>query len=351
MRWLVAAVSSLLFAIATAASIAATPLPATDIKISFSGDVLTHNSLYLRARTDSGYNFYKQLRRVRPYLQNSIDICHLETPLTRGTPASYPRFATPYQLAKALRQIGFEGCSVVSNHTLDRGVTGISETYAEMRAVGLVTSGTRPSPAITSVGWYRAKAGIEVANLAYTYSFNGLDLQSDETWRANLIDLEQIKQDASAARAAGADVVVISLHWGNEYESAVTTTQREIAEALTASTAIDAVVGHHAHVLQAAEIINNKPVLFGLGNLWAGQGPWADMPQGQFGLIATLQFRITNSETTFISGSQLPTFTRYGSWELAPASKYLGVESLACAAITNANNLTAAALEPSSDCE
>ncbi len=309
------------------------PLPPTDVTISFSGDVLAHNSLYLRARTNDGYNFYKQLRRIRPYLQNSVDICHLETPLTSGSPSSYPRFATPHQLAKGLRQIGFEGCSVVSNHTLDRGVDGINQTLQSMSEVGLKTSGTRLTPSDSAVAWYQPKRNIDIANLAYSYGFNGLQLPTGEAWRANLIDVKQIRRDAAAARAAGAEIVVVSLHWGTEYQSDITSTQRAIATDLTASPNIDAVVGHHAHVIQPAEVINQKPVLYGLGNLWSGQGPWADMPEGQFGVISKLQFRVTSTGVEFVGASHLPTFTQYSSWELTPSFKLVDSVSLSCNSI------------------
>ena len=72
--------------------------------------------------------------------------------------------------------------------------------------------------------------------------------------------------------AAGAEVVVVSLHWGIEGQRAVSDEQRPIADRLTASGVIDLIVGHHAHVVQPIEQVNGTWVVFGLGNQLSGMG-------------------------------------------------------------------------------
>ncbi len=61
-----------------------------------------------------------------------------------------------------------------------------------------------------------------------------------------------------AAKDAGADVVIASLHWGNEYESTPTATQRSMARTLLADPAVDLIVGHHAQVVQPFESVDGK---------------------------------------------------------------------------------------------
>ena len=71
----------------------------------------------------------------------------------------------------------------------------------------------------------------------------------------------------------GARFVIVSLHWGNEGSNDVTSAQRQVAEAVTASGAVDVIVGHHSHVVQPIEQVNGRWVVFGLGNFltaWAG---------------------------------------------------------------------------------
>ncbi len=78
--------------------------------------------------------------------------------------------------------------------------------------------------------------------------------------------------EATQARAQGAEVVIVSLHWGEEGHSEVTPEQRQVAHELTASGVIDLIVGHHAHVVQPIEQVNGRWVVFGLGNQLSGMG-------------------------------------------------------------------------------
>lgn len=112
--------------------------------------------------------------------------------------------------------------------------------------------------------------GVRIALLSYTYGFNGNRTPAGQPYWANLIDTDRILKDAAAARIAGAQVTVVSLHWGEEYRSTVTALQEGIATRLTASKDIDLLIGHHAHVVQPVRRINGKYVLFGLGNSLVG---------------------------------------------------------------------------------
>ncbi|NNE72520.1 MAG: CapA family protein, partial [Acidimicrobiales bacterium] len=118
-----------------------------------------------------------------------------------------------------------------------------------------------------------AAPGVLVAHLSYTYGFNGTDVPADKPWLANKIDTERILEDATGARTAGADFVVVSLHWGLEYQYELTEQQREVAPAVLASPDVDLVIGHHAHVIQPVERIGDEFVAYGLGNFISNQSP------------------------------------------------------------------------------
>jgi len=308
------------------------------VSISFSGDVLAHNSLYWAAQTSDGYDFTPMFRPLTPTLSADINICHLETPLTDAPPTTYPVFSTPIQLATALKTAGFDGCSMASNHSLDQGPSGVVSTLTAMRTAGLKTAGARKSSRGTSIGWYTAPNGLRIAQIAFSYGFNGRRLPQDKWWMVNLIRERDIISAARRARAQGADVVVATLHWGTEYSTSSNSMQRELAAALTASPDIDAVVGHHAHVLQEAEILNGKPVVYGLGNLWSGQGPWKDQPYGQQGAVVTLKFAVSEDATRYIIGTYVPTLTIPGTWQVMDARKVTRATQFtqACSSILNA---------------
>jgi poly-gamma-glutamate capsule biosynthesis protein CapA/YwtB (metallophosphatase superfamily) len=108
-----------------------------------------------------------------------------------------------------------------------------------------------------------------VALLSYTYGFNGYPAPNGETWRSNPIDPARIERDALRARRRGADVVVVALHWGDEYTHEPNAQQAQLAPQLIRSPNIDLLVGHHAHVVQPFERVGREWVAYGLGNLVA----------------------------------------------------------------------------------
>ena len=111
--------------------------------------------------------------------------------------------------------------------------------------------------------------GVKVALLAYTALTNGQRIP--HPWTLDMARARRIVRDARRARRAGADVVIVNLHWGAEYRRAPTPAQRSLAGALTRSRAVTAVVGQHAHVVQPIRWIHGKPVVFGEGNLLSNQ--------------------------------------------------------------------------------
>ena len=170
------------------------------------------------------------------------------------------------QIAPAIAAAGYDRCSTASNHSLDRGTAGIDATVNALEAAGVGQSGMarRPEevlPAPLTVN------GVRIAHLSYTFSFNGLPPIPGEPWRSNLIDPERVIADARAVRELGAEAVIVSFHWGVERGVQPTTEQRRVAEAVTASGAVNLIVGHHAHVLQPIEQVNGVWVIWGMGNV------------------------------------------------------------------------------------
>lgn len=295
------------------------------VSVSISGDLLVHTPLWEAARRGSGYDFVPQLRAVSRLLGADVDICHMETPVRARTPRSYPVFSTPKQLAEAIKSTGWEGCSVASNHSLDGGTDGVRETLENLHAKNLVTAGTRatepvPGTGDSAIGWYTTAGGVRVANLAYTFSTNGI--RAKHPWLVNMLSGSEIVADAKEAHNSGAEIVVVSLHWGNEYQATPTSSQRKLARRLVASPYVDAVVGHHAHVVQDAEVISGKPVVYGVGNLWSGQGPWSGRASSQWGAVVTLRFtRDSAGHWGWTDGDAVPVITLPTNWSVVPVSE------------------------------
>ncbi|WP_167151981.1 CapA family protein [Streptomyces sp. MBT27] len=246
------------------------------------GDVLPHDSTIQRAKSDAqdgSYDFRPMLAGVKPIISRAdLAICHMETVYgeDEGPFTGYPVFTSPPQVAAALKDAGYDSCSTASNHTLDDGADGIARTLKAFDKAGLKHTGSGRTaeesarPALLSAG------GAKVAQLAYTYDTNGYPMPDGQPWAVHLIDQKKIIADSRAARAAGADVVVVSLHWGTEWQTDPDEQQLTLGKALTASKTngrpdIDLVLGTHAHIPQAYEKVNGTWIVYGEGDQIAGE--------------------------------------------------------------------------------
>ncbi|MDQ0988395.1 CapA family protein [Streptomyces sp. V2I9] len=249
------------------------------------GDILPHSSVIDRAAADAGgagYDFAPMLAGVAPVVSAAdLAFCHMETVYGKkgGPYTGYPTFTSPPEIAAALRTTGFDSCSTASNHTLDDGAEGVRRTLDALDRAGIRHAGSARTaaeaarPTILSAG--PGKHAARVAHLAYTYGTNDVPLPAGRPWTVDVTDERRIIEEARAARRAGADVVVLSIHWGTEWQDEPDGRQRELARRLTASTDrgrpdIDAVIGTHAHVPQAYEKVNGTWVVYGMGDQIAG---------------------------------------------------------------------------------
>ncbi|MET8838791.1 CapA family protein [Streptomyces rubiginosohelvolus] len=249
------------------------------------GDVLPHSSVIDQAAADAGgagYDFAPMLAGVAPVVSGAdLAFCHMETVYGEegGPYTGYPSFKSPPEIAPALRTTGFDSCSTASNHTLDDGAEGVRRTLDALDEAGVRHAGSARTaaeaarPTILPAG--PGKGAAKVAHLAYTYGTNDIPLPAGRPWTVNFTDERKIVEEARAARRAGADVVVLSAHWGTEWQDEPDAQQLELAERLTASTDrgrpdIDLIIGTHAHVPQAYEKVNGTWVVYGMGDQIAG---------------------------------------------------------------------------------
>ncbi|GAA4891191.1 CapA family protein [Streptomyces coeruleoprunus] len=268
------------------------------------GDVLPHDSVIRQAQADAGgdgYDFRPMLAGVEPVVSRAdLAICHMETVYGKdgGPFTGYPSFKSPPQVAAALRHTGYDSCSTASNHTLDDGPDGVRRTLDHLDAAGVRHAGSARTAREAATPTVLEAGGAKVAHLAYTYGTNGIPVPEDRPWTVNLIDEEKIVADARAARASGADVVVVSLHWGSEWQTAPDRRQLTLGRALTAAATdgrpdIDLILGTHAHVPQAYEKVNGTWIIYGMGDQIAGamiNHSGVHDPRGNEGTIGRFTF-------------------------------------------------------------
>lgn len=274
------------------------------ITIGASGDLIVHPSVTQMARRaagGTGYRFDQFFGQISPVTKaGDLRICQMENPLSRDDTnlARELSFNAPHEFATTVKSIGFDGCSTANNHAYDRGLSGLASTRSVMAANGLQAAG--PAASACEKGqpvFYEAK-GFKVAQLSYSYTLDNR-INGDQTgtpkdapWVAdNLYAVrtpEGIEADAAEARKQGADIVVVSMHWGREYKP-VSAEQKKYADALLRSGQVDWIIGNHPHIVQPCQKIDGRYVSYALGNLFSGQQA-AYLPGTADGAYASVTF-------------------------------------------------------------
>jgi len=238
------------------------------------GDLLMHQDVQRAARNAGSFDAL--WADILPLLRGAdIAFANLETPIapTCGAPGRPFVFNAPEELPLALKRSGFSVLATANNHAFDQGVKGVSETLDRLDGAGLAFIGSGRDQAAAETPRILVCKGIRFAFLGYTDVFNiNLDQPGKGPW-VNALDAERSPQAVSEARKR-ADFVVVSIHWGNEYQHRPTDRQREMAEKLMVAGA-DLIIGHHPHVLQPLECGERAgravAVAYSLGNFISNQ--------------------------------------------------------------------------------
>ena len=293
----------------------------TEISILAVGDNLIHGPIYRQAKnraTDGGYDFSYAYEAIVPYLADfDFKLINQETPLggeELGL-SSYPMFNSPTQLGDYLSSIGFNLVTHANNHVLDAGVQGITNTINYWKTQPNVTmGGIYESPTAADQLQIVEKDGVKIAFLTYTYDTNGLKLPADSSAVINYIDSEKILSDVAKAEEM-ADITLVMLHWGNEYEPQANDQQKQLSQ-LLADADVDIIIGSHPHVIQDVATLpqtdGGKCVCFySLGNFISAQ----DRPATMLGAMAgiKLNYNADKDEINFTKVEFIPIVNQYNT--------------------------------------
>jgi poly-gamma-glutamate capsule biosynthesis protein CapA/YwtB (metallophosphatase superfamily) len=241
------------------------------------GDILIHDWVYEDAKTDSSYDFKPMFSVVKPILKQPDFLMANQESILGGVElglSGYPTFNSPQEMGDALIDAGVDFVSNANNHSLDKGERGILSEIAYFHRVGLPYVGSFKDEKDQQTLRIIKVNGIKLAILAYTYGTNGIPLPPGKDYLVNLIDKEKMRDEIHRAKQA-ADVVIMSVHWGNEYQRLPSEAQKELAQYLVNEGA-DIIFGHHPHVLQPMDWHigpNGRKafVVYSLGNFLSGQ--------------------------------------------------------------------------------
>lgn len=244
----------------------------------FSGDIMGHSPQFQAAynSTLKTYNYDVCFQHVKPYIERAdIAITNLEVPIAGKPYSGYPNFSSPDELLDGLKNAGYDILLTANNHVLDRGQKGLERTLRIIKNKNLGSIGSyindveRDSlyPLIIE------RKGLKIAFLNYTYGTNGIAVVAPNL--VNYLDTIQIKKDIAKAKLKKVDKIIMTVHWGTEYELEANVTQKKLA-LFFIKNGVDLVVGSHPHVVQNAEILYSKdslsvPVYYSLGNSISNQ--------------------------------------------------------------------------------
>jgi hypothetical protein len=175
------------------------------------------------------------------------------------------RLRAPLTAVATLRAAGFDLLGLANNHALDYGPEGLAETSARLQAAGIALVGAGPDAAAAGQPVIREVNGVRLAFLAFNAVPDPDDRPDEAGWtRAGWDQAQAAAAIAAARKEAGA--VIVSIHWGYEYDLRPDPAQRDAAQAmLDAGAAL--VIGHHPHVVQSTAAGPDSFAAYSLGNL------------------------------------------------------------------------------------
>lgn len=251
------------------AKISPTPQTSTDITLAFCGDVVCHTGLNDDAKKSDGTYDYTPIFGDAKDIISKADyaVCTMETTFPKTTEyTGYPQFKSPPELAKAMKDIGIDLVNTASNHCMDSYKSGLISTLDVLDQNGL-----------DHVGTYRTQEehdkndgilvkninGVNIAFLSFTYGTNGLPVTGFE-YVSNIffkdylttlknIDYDLLKKDMAEARSLNTNMIVVVMHWGNEYAIKPVSYQKELADFFFKEGAT-LVIGGHCHVPEPIEL-------------------------------------------------------------------------------------------------
>ena len=242
------------------------------------GDALMHMGVNSAYKTSKGYNFTGMFKYIKPIV-SKYDLAYYnqETPLG-GTSlglSGYPQFNSPQEVGDGFIDAGFNLVSLATNHTMDNyyrtgGKTiANSVKYWKSKADKVYVAGSYTSQADRDEVIIKEVNGIKYGFLSYTEHTNGITVPSGKSYLVNVYSKDKVKKDVEAYRDK-VDLLIVAMHWGEEYTHSPTSGEKEKAKYL-ASLGVDIIIGCHPHVIQPITYIGDTLVVYSLGNFVSSQ--------------------------------------------------------------------------------
>lgn len=259
------------------------------VSVITAGDNLIHSSIYKDANHDNTYNFKPMYELIKPIISKYDIAYYNQETILGGTSlglSDYPVFNSPQEVGDAMIDTGFNLVSLATNHTMDAGEKAVlaSREYWNSKQ-DVLAVGSYSSQEEKNEIHILKKNNITYTLLNYTYGTNDINVPEDKKYLVNVWPTKnisnitednpyqeykkQVKIDIEAVRDK-VDVLMVAMHWGEEYKELPNNYQKDMAKYLE-SLGVDVIIGTHPHVIEPIEWINNTLVIYSLGNLISAQ--------------------------------------------------------------------------------
>lgn len=257
------------------------------------GDTLIHDAVYYDAETnqigEDGYPIYDfkpMFTEIAPLVQKHDLAFYNQETIIGGKNlglSNYPRFNSPDEIGLNMLEIGFNIVNLATNHVMDKDLEGLQYSTKfwekQEKEKNIYTTGSYTTQEKRDNIKIAEKNGITYAVLGYTYGTNGLPVPEGYEYMVNIWTVygdenyeaykEQVKKDIQSVRDK-VDVLIVSMHWGNEYVYEPSWYQEDAAQFLSEQ-GVDIIIGTHPHVIEPVEYVGNTLVIYSLGNFVSAQ--------------------------------------------------------------------------------
>lgn len=268
------------------------------ITLLFAGDIMLDRGVefYMKQHNDWKWPFL----RIADTLRNAdIAFGNLESVISdkgQNLGSIYSFRADPKTL-EGLIFAGFDVLSVANNHSLDYGMSALKDSMNRLQEAGITPIGAGETQAEAYNPTIREVKGIKIGFLAYTAqgspAWQATEMSPGVAW-VDETNLQDITQQIALAKKQ-ADILIVSTHFGEEYQTQPSEIQKLIAKSAVDAGA-DIVIGHHPHVIQPVEQYKDGWIAYSLGNFVFDQG---FSPETAHGLL--LEVIIQNKKITRVS--------------------------------------------------
>ncbi len=247
------------------------------ITILFAGDAMHHMPQFYASYDYVTHipDYKPSFRYVKPIIESAdFSICNLEAPIGGRPYSGYPQFSAPTEFLEAIADAGFDLLQLANNHILDRGKYGLEQSIMHINNQNLQSIGAylNEEHRVENYPHFQEIKGVKIAFLNYTYGMNGLRPSSPNV--VNQLDSIQINKDFDYIEQKNADLIMVLVHWGDEYHLKINEFQKKWTEYFLRKGA-NLIVGSHPHVVQKVDLIKHDnslvPVFYSLGNFISNQ--------------------------------------------------------------------------------